>query len=532
MASGINIRIGATNATGSVFKSVTGGIDRLGSSVKSIGASFTRLGAGATAAGAAIAGPLAAAVASFGAAGDTLDKMAKRTGLAVEGLSELAFAAEQSGADLGSVEKGIKGMQRALFDAASGSAEITRAFDELGVTSEQLTGMLPEDQFTLLAGKIGEIEDPSLKAAVAMKIFGKAGAELIPLMNEGVDGISKLREEAGELGRSMSTEDAAAAAEYTDAMNRLKSVLVGLKNQIGSALAPTITGLVNRIVAGTRGVVAFVQNNKHLVVTLGAVGVGITALGGVLLTLGGTLTVLGVAISGVSAAITALGAVASVVLSPIGLAVAAIAIPLAALGAGLIVLGVQTGLFSDAFEHAKVILGNFWETAQETFGGISDALKSGDWALAANIAWAGVKLAFWEGLGDILMAFAQMVPKMWDIMKQLFVKILEAAWETAKVTAEVIVSPAGAALKAGNLVSKLSNINIGGGEGGFIKGKTDAARVELETLKREASEKVAQNTERTTAAVNNVEKGVEKVAAILESMKQNPADALRVEVVK
>ncbi len=58
--------------------------------------------------GAMITGPILASAKTFAYVGDNLDKMSGRTGIAVESLSELGFAAEQGGTDLGTFEGGVK----------------------------------------------------------------------------------------------------------------------------------------------------------------------------------------------------------------------------------------------------------------------------------------------------------------------------------------------------------------------------------------------------------------------------------------
>lgn len=81
-----------------------------------------------------------------------------------------------------------------------------------------------------------------MKAAVAMKIFGKSGADLIPMTAE----LKELRKEAQELGLTMSSKDAEAAAELGDAWERLTSTVKMLFFNIGSALAPAMQKFLDK----------------------------------------------------------------------------------------------------------------------------------------------------------------------------------------------------------------------------------------------------------------------------------------------
>ena len=99
----------------------------------------------------AIAGFAIASIKNFADLGDELDKMSKRTGVSVEALSELKFAAEQSGADLNAIEKSLKKMATALFDANLGLQTQLDTFDALGLSVEDFQGLSPEAQFLLFA---------------------------------------------------------------------------------------------------------------------------------------------------------------------------------------------------------------------------------------------------------------------------------------------------------------------------------------------------------------------------------------------
>ena len=53
--------------------------------------------------------------------------MSKRTGISVEALTEVDYVASQTGTTIESFEGGIKKMQKALEEAAGGSAEAREA---------------------------------------------------------------------------------------------------------------------------------------------------------------------------------------------------------------------------------------------------------------------------------------------------------------------------------------------------------------------------------------------------------------------
>src|SRR5690606_36333090 len=135
------------------------------------------------------------------------------------------------------LENGLRRMQRTIYDAGRGLSTATDALADLGLTAEDLAGLSPEQQFKLLAERISQIEDPTLKAALAMGIFGRSGTQLLPLFASGARGIEMLQAEARRLGLTMSGEDAKAAEEFSDALDRLWQVVNMGVFRVGAALA-------------------------------------------------------------------------------------------------------------------------------------------------------------------------------------------------------------------------------------------------------------------------------------------------------
>lgn len=382
------VEIGVRSRIAAGAKQVEADLKRLGGKVAGVGRSLMTL---ATAA----AAPLAGMTLSFASAGDNLDKMSKRTGIGVKALSELAFAAEQSGASLGSVERGIRGMQRSLLNAEMGSKAATDALSGLGLSVEDLSGMSPEDQFTMIADAIARIEDPSKRAALSMQLFGRAGSELLPMMSESADGIANLRREANELGRTMTEEDAQAAAELTDAMNRVKSVLIGVKNQIGAALAPAMTYLADLISKTSSTIVPLIRENSHLVKLFAAGAVAVGGLGAALITIGGLIAGAGVAIGTLA---TAFG----VLFSPLGLAIGGIT----ALGFALVK---YTDMGSQAIEALKARFGPLVTDVQNAVGAITEALRAGDMEKAWELVSETLELIWLDMTEEIRGAWLTML---------------------------------------------------------------------------------------------------------------------------
>jgi hypothetical protein len=91
------------------------------------------------------------------------------------------------------------------------------------------------------------MEDGAEKTARAMELFGRSGATLIPLLNQGADGIAEMRQEAHDLGLVISDETARAAEALNDDLTRLKGSALGLARGIASELIPRMRDVVGDI---------------------------------------------------------------------------------------------------------------------------------------------------------------------------------------------------------------------------------------------------------------------------------------------
>ena len=174
-------------------------------------------------------------------AGDALDKLNKKTGISIEELSALSFVLGQGGTNLETFEKGLATFAKGLADAQlKGTGPFADGLELIGLELEDLKGLDPVGQFDLLADAISAVEDPMLRSAAAQKVFGGAGKDLLPTLLEGSEGMARLRQEAEDTGRVMSTEAAQGAARFNDAIDSAKGFLKGLVLQGFSVVLPAL----------------------------------------------------------------------------------------------------------------------------------------------------------------------------------------------------------------------------------------------------------------------------------------------------
>ena len=214
---------------------------------------------------AAVAG-LGAVAAGFGAmiskAIDTADEfanMSKRTGLATESLSKLAYAAKMSDVSNETLQKSLKFLNISLYDVAAGNKQAIDKFKEFGVEIINADGTIKNAESALLAvaEAYTNLDSEAAKTKLATELFGKAGQELMPMLSEGATGIKNLTDEAKKLGLEVDGTTAASAERLNDNLDKMKSFTSGVAMAMLDDLVPAMDAFSNSAEKSIQGGSAF-----------------------------------------------------------------------------------------------------------------------------------------------------------------------------------------------------------------------------------------------------------------------------------
>lgn len=393
MGAAANIRAGKAYAELGVKDKTEAALQRFKKRVMAAGQAVRQVGLGMVALGSVGVAKLGIAATTFAKMGGDMLELSQRTGISVQALTELDYALSQSNSDIGALETGIKGMQKALEGVNEDGEETKDIFSQLALSVSELKSMSPDMQFEKIADAISQLPSASERTAAALKVFGKAGTGLLPAMLDGAKGIKELRDQAIAMGVTFDDDAARSADALGDSVETLWRQVKALVFEVGSALAPALTAAAVALSSALAGVIEFVKNNKSLVLVVGGISVGLIAAGALLVGIGTTASLAGIAIGGLATAWAAMGAIAAgslaVITSPITITVGAIA----ALSAGVLQLTVG---FGKMWEGAKSAFSQIAGLARTTFGGIADSLASGDIERAGRILQAGLEVLWLE----------------------------------------------------------------------------------------------------------------------------------------
>lgn len=180
-------------------------------------------------------------------AGDRVDKQSQALGLSRKAFQEWDYILGQNGASIDSMGVSMKTLNALILEAADGSKEAKSSFAKFGIGIHELEKLNPEEQFEAVVRAFQRMPAGAEKSALAVKIFGRNGMELLPLLNQSETSIDELRKRAEELGLVMSDDAVDAAVVYGDSLDDLQRTLTAFKNAIGAKILPVLTSGVQKL---------------------------------------------------------------------------------------------------------------------------------------------------------------------------------------------------------------------------------------------------------------------------------------------
>lgn len=192
--------------------------------------------------------------------GGKLNDAAQQTGLSAESLQEWGYAASQNSSNIDEVIGATGKLAKQFDDVKKGKGPLVDTFRELGISlKDPAVKARNLDQIMfLVANKFSTMKDGADKQRIAMALFGRSGASLIPTLNKGAQGLEELRVKARELGVVIDGKSVGQLDDLGDSIDEAAAAVQGLKNQAVVALVPIISELV-------KGFSDWVRQNKELI---------------------------------------------------------------------------------------------------------------------------------------------------------------------------------------------------------------------------------------------------------------------------
>ena len=193
--------------------------------------------------------------------GRSLDETAQKTGLSVEGLQFLGFAAKQNSNTMEDMAHAVEKYSRGLDEAnTKGSGPAAEALQRLGINfhDAKFKANSLDEQVQLISDKLAKLPDGTKKTALAMDLFGRAGANIIPTLNDLGKHGDDLRAKFRELGGGLSGVQVKELDEFGREVDQAKFSLGALKNQVVAEMVPALREMI-------QGFLQWIKTNKELI---------------------------------------------------------------------------------------------------------------------------------------------------------------------------------------------------------------------------------------------------------------------------
>ncbi len=173
-------------------------------------------------------------------------KLQRVAGGTAEEMSRFRFAAKASGVDVDKFTSGLRLFSRNMVTAAKDGDKTKETIAALGFDFRDAAGnVLPmADLLPKVADRFASMPNGAQKTALAMQLFGRAGTDLIPVLNKGSAGLADLGAKSDLFGQTLSGDNVAAFAKSREASRDWSLALEGLQIQVGSQLLPVVTDLI------------------------------------------------------------------------------------------------------------------------------------------------------------------------------------------------------------------------------------------------------------------------------------------------
>ena len=176
---------------------------------------------------------------------DATTKMARSLGLATEELIALQHGAAIAGLEIKQLDTGLRRLAKNVSDAELGLTTAIRAFDDLGLTWQELIDLPLNEQLKMVADRLSRMTNETTRTRVVLDLFGRSGLGFIELLKEGAAGVDAMRVAIEELGIGFTENMGRKVEAANDQMERAKKTWEALFIVATIRLAPAIELVAN-----------------------------------------------------------------------------------------------------------------------------------------------------------------------------------------------------------------------------------------------------------------------------------------------
>jgi hypothetical protein len=199
-------------------------------------------------------------VSEMGELGEHVERTAAILGVSTRSVQELGFIARATGGDSESLALSMERLQVNLQKAQGGAGPAAAALQALGLRAKDLIGLPLDEQMNRIADAVSKFADGGNKTAIVMELLGRGGAQMIPVLDQGREGLDNLRQSADAAGIVLTSHT-------IEALGRVQRSVVTTKSELTSLGAVLVGEFAGQIGAASRSIAAFATDMTALITT-------------------------------------------------------------------------------------------------------------------------------------------------------------------------------------------------------------------------------------------------------------------------
>ena len=186
--------------------------------------------------------------------GETMQRTSQKTGLAVQTLSTLHYAAAVTGNDFDGLVAAVGKMDKVIGQAAAGNTAAQKTVRGLGLDYKDLASRSDGAEVALkqLAQRVANAPNQFERARIATEAFGRSGAQQISLLVDLGEHWDEYVDKAKQAGVYMDADQARQLAQMNERMHALQQSVQGAGMAFTTGLIPGVANLLD-VIRGGRG---------------------------------------------------------------------------------------------------------------------------------------------------------------------------------------------------------------------------------------------------------------------------------------
>lgn len=216
-------------------------------------------------------------------AAEKVERLSAQLGASTDQVQVLGAVAKLTGTDFNGMALALERTQLRLREAASANNPAQAALKALGEGAKTFIALPIPEQLERLADDFSRFADGPTKTAAAVALLGRSGADLIPVLDRGREGLAELEKTARAAGAVLAEDDVKALADAKEQSAALSLSITGLSNAFQTSFSPAIRGAESLVTGFNNVLIEALRNMREwgaIITNMGAIEGGLGVPGG------------------------------------------------------------------------------------------------------------------------------------------------------------------------------------------------------------------------------------------------------------